>query len=282
LAGAETRPTIFEGILTPAFKLTRTILMPTVEVDGRPIHYLTGVNGVTPERRSIVFVHGAGGNGMVWQNQRRGLDRGVNTICLDLPGHGQSHGKGCATIAEYSRWLIRFMQRLELSGPFCAGHSMGGAVVLEAAIEYPEKMKGLILIGSGARLRVSSEIFQGIEVDFEAAATKLVQWCYGPGTSGKVVKWGLEQLLAEQPEVMLDDFKACNEFDRLRKISSINHPALVVCGSEDSMTPPKYSQYLADNLLQATLRIIEGAGHMVMVENAFKTNASILKFLATL
>jgi pimeloyl-ACP methyl ester carboxylesterase len=155
---------------------------------------------------------------------------------------------------------------------------MGGAVVIEAAIEYPEEMDGLILIGSGARLRVSSEIFQGIE----AMASQLVQWCYGPGTSDKVVKWGLEQLLTEQPEVMLDDFKACNEFDRLSKISSIKHPALVVCGSEDIMTPPKYSHYLADNLLRATLRIIEGAGHMVMVENAFKVNASILKFLATL
>ena len=256
--------------------------MPTVEVDGRAIHYLTGVNGVAPERRSIVFVHGAGGNGMVWQNQRRGLDRGVNTICLDLPGHGQSHGAGCITIAEYSRWLIRFIQRLELSGPILAGHSMGGAVVIEAAIEYPEEMDGLILIGSGARLRVSSEIFQGIEANFEATASQLVQWCYGPGTSDKVIKWGLEQLLTEQPEVMLDDFKACNEFDRLSKISSIKHPALVVCGSEDIMTPPKYSHYLADNLLRATLRIIEGAGHMVMVEDAFRVNASILKFLATL
>lgn len=255
--------------------------MPTVKIEGRTIHYLTGVNGVAPERRSLVFVHGAGSNGMVWQNQRRGLDRGVNTICLDLPGHGQSHGEGCTTIAEYSRWVIRFLQRLELSGPILVGHSMGGAVVLEVAIEYPEEMAGLILIGSGARLRVSSEIFRGIEADFKAAASQLVQWCYGPGASEKVVKWGLEQLLTEQPEVMLDDFKACNEFDRLSNISSIKHPALVVCGSEDSMTPPKYSHYLADNLLRATLRIIEGAGHMVMVENAFKVNASVLKFLAT-
>ena len=256
--------------------------MPTVEVDGRAIHYLTGVNGVAPERRSIVFVHGAGGNGMVWQNQRRGLDRGVNTICLDLPGHGQSHGAGCTTIAEYSGWLIRFMQRLKLSGPIVAGHSMGGAVALEAAIEYPEEMEGLVLVSSGARLRVSSEILQGIEADFEATAEQLVQGCYGPGTSEKVIQWGLAQLLAEQPEVVLDDFKACNEFDKLGKIGSIKHPALVMCGSEDSITPPKYSQYLADNLRRATLRIIDGAGHMVMVENAFKTNASILKFLATL
>ena len=255
--------------------------MPTVEVDGRVIHYLTGVNGLAPERRSIVFVHGAGGNGMVWQNQRRGLDRGVNTICLDLPGHGQSHGAGCTTIAEYSRWLIRFMQRLELSGPVLAGHSMGGAVVLEAAIEYPEEMDGLILVGSGARLRVSSEILQGIEADFAATAAQLVQKYYGPGTSEKVVKWGLEHLLSEQPEVILDDFKACNEFDKLGKIGSIRHPALVICGSDDYMTTPKYSQYLADNLRRATLRVIDGAGHMVMVENAFKVNASILKFLAS-
>ena len=256
--------------------------MPTVEVDGRVIHYLTGVNGVAPKRRSIVFVHGAGGNGMVWQNQRRGLDRGVNTICLDLPGHGQSHGAGCTTIADYSRWLIRFMQRLELRGPVLAGHSMGGAVVLEAASEYPEEIDGLILIGSGARLRVSSEILHGIEADFAATAEQLVQRCYGSGTSEKVVKWGLEQLLTEQPEVILEDFKACNEFDKLGEIGSIRHPALVICGSEDSMTPPQYSQYLADNLQRATLRVIDGAGHMVMVENAFKVNASILKFLATL
>ncbi|MGD8436663.1 MAG: alpha/beta hydrolase [Syntrophobacterales bacterium] len=256
--------------------------MPTLEVDGRVIHYLTGVNGVAPERRSIVFVHGAGGNGMVWQNQRRGLDRGVNTICLDLPGHGQSHGAGCTTIADYSRWLIRFMQRLELSGAVLAGHSMGGAVVLEVAIEYPDEIHGLILIGSGARLRVSSEILRGLEADFESTAEQLVQRCYGPGTSEKVVKWGLEQLLAERPSVILDDFKACNEFDKLGKIGGIRHPALVICGSDDSMAPPKYSRYLADNLRRATLRVIDGAGHMVMVENAFKTNAAILKFLATL
>ena len=256
--------------------------MPIVEVDGRVIHYLTGVNGVAPERRSIVFIHGAGGSGMVWQNQRRGLDRGVNTICLDLPGHGQSHGAGCSTISEYSRWLIRFMQRLDLRGPLLAGHSMGGAVVLEAVIEYPEEMEGVILIGSGARLKVSSEILQGIGADFEATAAQLVQWCYGPGTSDKVVKWGLEQLLAEQPEVILNDFKACNAFDRMGKVGSIRHPTLVICGSEDSVTPPKYSQYLADNLRRVTLRIVDGAGHMVMVENAFKVNASILKFLATL
>ena len=91
--------------------------MPTVEIDGRAIHYLTGVNGVAPERRSIVFVHGAGGNGMVWQNQRRGLDRGPipaisgyednywgEFVCSNGLMHNENHGGrwSFALVAAYS------------------------------------------------------------------------------------------------------------------------------------------------------------------------------------
>ena len=256
--------------------------MPTIEVDGRSIHFLTGVNGVAPGRRSIIFVHGAGGNALVWQNQRRGLDRGINTICLDLPGHGQSPGPGCGSIAEYSHWLLRFIESLGLSGVVVAGHSMGGAVVLEAAISQPGQLDGLVLVGSGVRLRVNPKIFQGLETDFASAAEQLVRLCYGPESSGKLIQWGLERFLEQRPEVILDDFRACNEFDRFGQIGGIKHPSLVLCGSKDSMTPSKYSQYLVDNLLRASLRIIEGAGHMVMVENPFKINSAILKFLATL
>ena len=256
--------------------------MPTVKVEGQTIHYLTGVNGIAPGRRNIIFVHGAGGNGFAWQNQRRGLDRGVNTICVDLPGHGQSSGPNCRSIAAYSHWLLHFIDSLGLTGVIAAGHSMGGGVILESAIEYPEMLEALILVGSGARLRVNSEIFQSLETDFETTAEKLLRRCYGPGSSEKLIKWGLEHLLNELPEVVLADFRACDDFDRMDDISQIKKPALVVCGSEDSMTPAKYSQYLAGKLQRATLRIVDKAGHMAMVEKPFEVNASILKFLATL
>jgi pimeloyl-ACP methyl ester carboxylesterase len=65
-------------------------------------------------------------------------------------------------------------------------------------------------------------------------------------------------------------------------LAQIKKPALVICGSEDIMTPPKYSHYLAERLQRSTLRIVDGAGHMVMVEKPFEVNASILKFLAAL
>jgi pimeloyl-ACP methyl ester carboxylesterase len=206
----------------------------------------------------------------------------VNTICVDLPGHGQSSGPGCASIAEYSKWLKRFIDGLELTGVIGAGHSMGGGVILEAAIDYPEMLEALILVGSGARLRVSSEIFEGLENDFKATAEQLVRNCYGPGSSKKLIKWGLEHLLNELPEVVLADFRACHDFDRMGDVAQIKKPALIVCGSEDIMTPAKYSHYLAEKLQRTTLRIVDGAGHMAMVEKPFEVNASILKFLATL
>jgi len=256
--------------------------MPTVEVNGQTIHYLTGVNGIAPGRRSMIFVHGAGGNAYAWQNQRRGLDRGVNTICVDLPGHGQSSGPSCTSIAEYSHWLRRFIDSLGLSTVIAAGHSMGGGVILEAAIEYPEMLEALILVGTGARLRVSHQIFKSLESNFKSTAQELVSKCYGPESSKKLIKWGLEHLLNELPEVVLADFKACDDFDRMEDIVQIKKPTLVVCGSEDSMTPTKYSEYLAEKLQRATLRIVDQAGHMAMVEKPFEVNASILKFLATL
>jgi pimeloyl-ACP methyl ester carboxylesterase len=256
--------------------------MPTVEIEGRTIYYVTGVNGIAPGRRNIIFVHGAGGNAFAWQNQRRGLDRGVNTICVDLPGHGQSSGPGCASIAEYSQWLNLFVDSLSLRGVIAAGHSMGGGVILEAAMEYPEMLEALILVGSGARLRVSSEILESLESDFKTAAEQLLRKCYGPESSKKLIKWGLEHLSDEVPEVVMDDFRACNDFDRMEDIAQIKKPALVLCGSEDNMTPPKYSQYLAEKLQRATLRIVEKAGHMAMLEKPFEVNASIIKFLATL
>jgi len=174
---------------------------------------------------------------------------------------------------------MRFIDSLGLTGVIAAGHSMGGAVILEAALEYREMLEALILVGSGARLRVSSEILQSLETDFETTAEQLVRNSYGPGSSKKLLNWGLEHLLKELPEVVLADFRACDDFDRMDDISEVKKPALVLCGS-DSMTPPKYSQYLAEKLQRATLRIVDKAGHMAMVEKPFEVNASILKFLA--
>jgi pimeloyl-ACP methyl ester carboxylesterase len=256
--------------------------MPMANVDGRSLHFLTGPSGLAPRRRNILFVHGAGGSGGVWQRQRLDLDRGVNTVCLDLPGHGLSPGPGCNTITAYADCLLRFVAAIGLGRTILAGHSMGGAVALEVTLKQPELVEALVLVASGARLRVNPALFRAWEEEANTAAHRMVESCYGPDSPERLRTWSLDQLVGVRPEIVLDDWRACDRFDRMGQLEHICQPTLVVCGSLDRLTPPKFSQYLADHLPHATLTLIDRAGHMVMLEKAGEVSRAMLRFLALL
>ncbi len=237
---------------------------------------------MAPRRRGVVFVHGAGASGAVWQRQRLDLDRGVNTVCIDLPGHGLSPGPGYETVTAYADCLLRFLAALDLNRVILAGHSMGGAVVIEAALRHPEMVQALILVATGARLRVNPALLRTWEEEATAAPRQLVENSYGPETPERLRTWSLEQFRGVPPEVVLDDFRACDRFDRMGRLNEIRWPTLILCGSEDRLTPPKYSQYLADHIAQATFVSVNRSGHMVMLEKAGEVNRAVIKFLAFL
>ena len=79
--------------------------------------------------------------------------------------------------------------------------------------------------------------------------------------------------------VVHKDFLACKAFDDRERLNEIQQPALIICGSEDKMTPVRFSQFLIDDLPDARLEIIPNAGHMVMLEQPANVAALIKKFL---
>jgi len=79
-------------------------------------------------------------------------------------------------------------------------------------------------------------------------------------------------------EVLYGDLSACNNLDLTQELGEISIPALVICGAEDKMTPPECSRQLAASISGATLEIVEGAGHMVMLERPAEFNMSLDKF----
>ncbi len=68
------------------------------------------------------------------------------------------------------------------------------------------------------------------------------------------------------------DLAACNAFDIMTRIHEIQLPTLIICGTEDRLTPVKYSQYLHDKIVSSTLHIIPDAGHYVMREQPEAVN----------
>ena len=81
------------------------------------------------------------------------------------------------------------------------------------------------------------------------------------------------------PGVMLNDLRACNAFDIMNRLSEIRVPTLALCGSEDIMTPPKYSHHLEEGLPEARAVVIHGGTHMVFAEKPEEVNIAIAEFL---
>jgi pimeloyl-ACP methyl ester carboxylesterase len=252
--------------------------MPYTTVGSGRVFY-TRHTASSPEAPHLILLHGAGGSHQHWGAAIRNLHN-ANVYALDLPGHGRSIGKGRAAIADYAFFVIELMDALGLKQAALAGHSMGGATAMTAALNYPQRVAGLVLVGTGARLRVLPKILEGTLNDFENTVELICQYAYAPQAPRALVYRGQQQMLQVAPHTMHDDFMACNAFDVMERLAEISCPTLIVCGTQDALTPPKYSRFLAERIAGSELVLVEGGGHMVMVEKANEVAEAIASALA--
>src|SRR4030042_3374356 len=112
---------------------------------------------------------------------------------------------------------------------------MGGAIVQTLALNHPEVIKGIVLAGTGARLRVLPSILEGIINNFEETVPKITRTACSRTAPREFIERGIEQLMRCGPEVLYGDFLACDRFDIMSEIQNIDLPTLILCGSEDEL-----------------------------------------------
>jgi len=231
-------------------------------------------------RPPVVFLHGAGGTHLHWPPQARRL-LGQRIFAPDLPGHGRSSGAGRQSIGEYARDVERFLVDAGLNSAILVGHSMGSAIALTLALDFPKRVLALCLVGSGARLRVAPQILEGTasEATFPAAVKLVNDFAFGPSTAPRLKELAAQRMAETRPSVLHGDFAACNEFEAMARLGEITVPTLLVCGAEDKLTPVKYSEYLRDHIAGARLVTIPDAGHMVMLEQSEAFSSVLAEFI---
>jgi pimeloyl-ACP methyl ester carboxylesterase len=252
-------------------------------VNGKALHLLEPDTEGTEEDPSVLFIHGAGGNGEIWEEQVPFFKGNHSAYRLDLPGHGGSDHRGEERINSYAEWVRLGLERLFTKRAFVlVGHSMGGAIVLELALNPPEGLKGIAVVGSGAKLAVTRAIFQMLSEDPEAFFKSIDQFAFS-SSAPKTLRERFVRVTRQcRPSVIFDDFQACDHFDIRNRLPEIEIPALVLCGEEDQLTPVKYSRYLHENIAASRLILIPNAGHMVMAEQPDLFNQAIASFLDSL
>ena len=225
----------------------------------------------------LILIHGAGGTHLHWPPELRRLPDG-RVLAVDLPGHGQSEGTSCATVVEFAAAIVSLLDSLNIQRAIVAGHSMGGAIAQTLALDYAERVAGLILVGTGARLRVAPQILDGVKADFAGAVDTIIQWSFSPTASEMLTRLAHQRLLEVKPAVLLSDYAACNAFDAMTRVSQIKSPTLVLVGSADKMTPEKYSRYFVEQIAGAQLKVFPGAGHMLPLERGAEMTQAVQAF----
>lgn len=256
-----------------------------VEVGGRRLCYLKRGAGDPP----VVLLHGFTGNLNNWLFNHAELAKYRTVYALDLPGHGQSSKDvGDGSLGTLVESVRDWMDVIGVSRAHFVGHSMGGAITLALAEQYPERVLSCALICSGGL---------GPEIDHEYLD------CVVEADRRKQLKPQLEKLFADPAQVtrqLVDDvlkFKRLDGVaDALRTIAgqlvvdgqqawmigdrlqSLAAQIMVIWGAEDRIVPATH----AKNLPTAVrVEVLEGCGHMVQMEEAGKVTRLLQEFIAS-
>ena len=224
-------------------------------------------NGGNWAKPPVILIHGAGCNHLYWPPEIRRL-KNHRIYAIDLPGHGKSSGIGRQSIADYARDILDFMEAIKINKAIFVGHSMGGAIALWLGIHNPSRTLGLGLIGTAPRLRVSHDIIanSAVEATQPIAIKTILDLAFGMATDHRIKEVAGQRMAEIRFPVMHGDFLACDIFDETNVQGKVKAPTLIVCGSDDRMTPMRYSEIMHTRIKKSELQIIYGAGHMVMLE----------------
>jgi pimeloyl-ACP methyl ester carboxylesterase len=224
----------------------------------------------------LIFIHGSGGCRDIWRYQTTYFP---DSHAVDLPGHPR--GQALESVEECTDWLREYIQAEGYEDIVLAGHSFGGAIALTYALRYPQELRGVIIIGSGARLRVHPMFLAPLE---EAIKGNTQKWHEFVDEMYRLTPEDYKAEIVDKqktigPTIMLNDFLCCDKFDIMNEVQEIKLPTLIICGELDIMTPVKFANYLGTKITNSRVVVVPQSGHFVFAEKSEAVNKAIEDFL---
>lgn len=259
-------------------------------VDGTTLRVLDA--GAGP---AVVFLHGLGASMFSWRATLRPvLDAGHRVVAFDNRGFGFSERPDSGySNAAYTRLLLALLDSLGIDAAVLVGHSMGGAIAAQVAIDHPDRVRGLVLVGSAgygvsepwslrvARLPLAGRLVSGLRGRWTVA--QLLRSTFSDPS--RLARGDVDQYYATaavpRSTVALRGVFREFRFDELRgRLGRIQAPTLLIWGAQDRWIPLSLGQEMALALANGALVAIPRAGHNVQEERPDEVVRTLLAFLA--
>ena len=274
--------------------------MPTANVNNISIAYEIYGDG-----EPLILIHGYSYNKSVWIAQIDDLSKTFKVIAIDVRGSGESsHPEEKFTLENLVEDLKGLMDFLNIDKAHLAGWSMGGMIIQNFVLKYPERAGKLVLFSTNAGLPTEEgtimlrdsliKIYEERKSDPKAAFFQLARFIHSTKFRKKMEKDPTEKIhgIVTTEELIKDstqnqttpiDLKhlqeAMSQHNTIERLHEIKHNTLIIVGSKDSLTPVLSNQQIHENLPNSTLKVIEGAGHKVFFENQPEVNPIVIDFL---
>lgn len=235
----------------------------------------------------VILVHGLGGTANVWQPQVQTLSASHRVVRFDLEGSGRSPAVGSLSIARWLANIETVMAQLDIARAAFVGHSLGTLIVQHFATTHPQRVERLALIGvnrapEDARRQTvrdrATKVRQHGMLSIADAVLKAALSTQTQEQKPEVVACVRELLMRQDAEGYALSCEAVAESVGA-DLAKIQCPVLLVAGMQDTVSPPAVAQGMAAELRQATVVVLEGAGHWLTLEKPFEVTRLLQDFL---
>ena len=253
------------------------------QLENRNVYASDAGQGIDKKKDTIIFLHGSGLSHIVWSLVEQFFsNKNFNVLSIDLPGHGNSEGPCLNTIEEIADWLEKVFVKLKLDKVILVGHSQGCLEMLEYSHKYKSRLKNLVFVGGTYKMPVNQDLIDLAKNGDSGAVKLMMKWGYDG--SKKFIGGNPVKRIIQSPrdisEILAVDLVACNNYSNgSNAIKTIDCPTLLIFGALDKMVNLEVQKKFTNLIKNSTTYIIDGCGHMIMLEKAFEMREKVLEFL---
>lgn len=225
---------------------------------------------------ALLFVHGWSCDRTYWKHQIEPFSKKYKVITIDLGGHGESgFGRTDWTISSFGSDVATVVKELKLKRIILIGHSMGGDVIVDAALQLPERVDGLIMVdtykklGSGRSMEQIQAFIDEIGTDFSVNVQRLVRSMFLPDSDASLVDSVAKDMSSAPQDVALSAGKSSLIHSRLitHDLDLLKRPVIAINADYDEATNLESMQRFGVETV-----IMPDVGHFMMMEDPERFN----------
>ncbi len=256
--------------------------MPSVVLREKTVHYELGEHEPPDGGKRLLFIHGDNGTLGWWEQHLNEMSRSHDTYAVDLPGHGASVGMPLETVAAYRDAVGAFVEGMAIEPAVLVGHSLGARVAVALAAHNPDIVEGLVLVSMYTKWQAPQAQLKILSQAGETgAAPAFDRSLFSPNVADQVLAVARRQHERTLAETLLMDLHTAAAYDVVADLERVKQPTLFVLGIDDTRVGVPEVEALAAQAPQATVSILEDAGHLPMLDQAHLFQDALETFLTT-